>query len=224
MQSTSLVRTVIAATLCAVIPGVTGWAKKKPPDPLAPTRMRLDALQSCLGASEALSTLRKGLLWGWNRQGGPPTLRDRTPAPPPSPDYLESLDLDVKACQAASQIADVGQRGAAMNAIRKDIAVKADDCFKFGMSRKVPVVITTVRGNKVESGWEVFYKWSCAGLLQPKEMRVPNLTSPANVELPPGVYSFRAEKQGSEGKLETIAPREIVVGSAQWVPIELAIP
>jgi hypothetical protein len=224
MQPVSLLTTVMVATLCSIVPGGTGWAKTKPPDPLAPTRARLDALQACLGASEALSTLRKGLLWGWNRRGGPPTLRDATPAPPPSPDYLDSLDLDVNACQEASQMGDQDQRAAAMDAIRKDIAIKADDCFKFGMSRKVPVVITTVRGNKVESGWEVFYKWSCACPLQPKEIRAPNLTSPANVELPPGMYSFRAEKKDPDGKVETIAPVEIAVGSAQWVPLELAVP
>jgi hypothetical protein len=44
------------------------------------------------------------------------------------------------------------------------------------------------------------------------------------VELPPGVYSFRAEKKNAAGQVETVAPTEIAVGSAQWIPLELAIP
>jgi hypothetical protein len=223
MPRTSPINAIVSLMLGTLLLGHAAWARK-PADPLAPTRASLDALQSCLGPSEALKTLRKGLLWGWGRPGAPPTLLDNQPAPPPGPDYSESLDTEVKACQAAAQLQDEQLKQATLNAIRKDIEIKAADCFKFGMSRKVPVVITTVRGDKVESGWQVFYKWSCASLLQPQELRVPRLTSPANIELPPGVYSFRAEKRNANGQVETVAPTEIVVGSAQWIPLELAIP
>ena len=164
-------------------------------DPLAPTRAKLDALKVCLGASDALATLRKGLLWGWRKPESAPRLRDAPPAPPAPPEYLESLDRDVRACHIASGLQDEEQRRQVLSAVQKDIEIKADDCHKFGMGRKVPVSIKTVRGDKTEHGWQVFYKWSCASLLQPEEVRVPNLTSPANVELPPGVYSVRAEKK-----------------------------
>jgi len=40
-----------------------------------------------------------------------------------------------------------------------------------------------------------------AVLLQPEEVRVPNLTSPANVDLPPGVYSMRAGVRSPAGQL-----------------------
>jgi hypothetical protein len=223
MPRTSPINAVASLMLGTLLLGEAAWARK-PADPLAPTRASLDALQSCLGPSEALKTLRKGLLWGWGRPGTPPTLLDKQPAPPPGHDYSESLDTEVKVCAAAAQLPDEQQKQAALNAIRKDIEIKAADCFKFGMSRKVPVVITTVRGDKIESGWQVFYKWSCASLLQPQELRVPQLTSPAKLELPPGVYSFRAEKKNATGQLETVAPAEIVVGSSQWIPLELAIP
>ena len=222
MPRTSPINAIVILMLGSLLLGAAAWARK-PADPLAPTRASLDALQSCLGPSEALKTLRKGLLWGWGRKDAPPTLLDKQPAPPPAPDYSESLDTDVKACQAAAQLPDQQQKQAALNTIRKDIEIKSADCLKFGMSRKVPVVISTVRGEKVESGWQVFYKWSCASLLQPQELRVPQLTSPAKVELPPGVYSFRAEKKNANGQLETVAPTDIVVGSAQWIPLELAI-
>jgi hypothetical protein len=83
--------------LCLFLPGHRALARPAA-DPLKPTRAKLDALKSCLGASDALATLRKGLLWGWKTPGGPPTLRDQTPAPPPPAEYLETLDRDVKAC------------------------------------------------------------------------------------------------------------------------------
>ena len=216
------VKTIAMLVLGSLLLCEAGFAKPAP-DPLAPTRAKLDALKSCLGASDALATLRKGLLWGWRKPGSAPTLRDAPPAPPPPPEYLESLDRDVRACEVASGVQDEAQRRLILSAVAKDVEIKADDCHKFGMGRKVPVTIKTMRGDKTEHGWQVFYKWSCASLLQPEEVRVPNLTSPANVELPPGVYSVRAEKRTSSNQVETVAPVTVVVGSIALVPLELAI-
>lgn len=218
MRRTSPVFLITA--LGSVLAAGPAWAK--PADPLAPTRAKLDALEICLGKSDVLSTLRKGLLWGWPKAGGAPTLEPPKPPPPP-PDYEESLDRDAKVCAAASSLPDEGQRRAVLDSVRRDIAAKAEDCRRFGMGRRVPVNIRTVRGNQTENGWQVFYRWSCAGPLQPEELRVPNLTSPANVELPPGVYSFRAEKKNAAGQMETVDPVTITVGSSPTVPIELPI-
>ena len=187
MPRTSPGQKIATLLLGALLPCPAALAKPAA-DPLAPTRASLDALKACLGASDALATLRKGLLWGWPKPGGPPTLRDPAPAPPPPPEYSQTLDRDVKACTLASTLNNEEQRRLVLTAVQKDIEIKAADCHKFGMGRKVPVTIKTVRGDKMEHGWQVFYKWSCASLLQPEEVRVPNLTSPANVELPPGVY------------------------------------
>ena len=221
MARTSLLYSILTVTVCMLLPGAGAWAKPKA-DPLAGTRARLDALEACLGKSDSLATLRKGLLWGWQKSGGPPTLE--TPKPPPPPDdYLETLDRDVSACQAGSALQSEGERRAVLDSVRKDIAVKADDCRRFGMGRRVPVTVKTVRGNQVEHGWQVFYKWSCAGPLQPEEVRAPNLTSPANMDLPPGVYLFRAEKKNAAGQVETAAPVAITVGASSTVPIELPI-
>ena len=212
---------ILMLALTPVLLGVPAGAKR-PADPLAATRAKLDELQKCLGTSDALSTLRKGLLWGWQLPGSVPTLETPKPPPPP-PDYLESLDRDTKVCSAGAALQDEIQRRAVLDSVRMDIAAKAEDCRRFGMGRRVPVSIRTVRGNQVENGWQVFYKWSCAGPLQPQEIRVPNLTSPANVELPPGVYSFRAEKRSAAGQVETVAPVTITVGSSPTVPLELPI-
>jgi hypothetical protein len=217
---------ILKLAVCAVVLSHAGWAKAladKPVDRLAPTRAKLDALQGCLGASNALSTLRKGLLWGWPKPGSPPSLQAPSPAPPPPADYLDSLDRDVRACSVASTLTDPDQRRQVLSAVAKDIEIKAADCQGFGMGRRVPVTIRTLRGTTAENGWQVFYKWSCASLLQPEEMRVPNLTSPANVDLPPGEYFFRAEKKNASGQVQSVAPVKIVVGSAASVPLELAI-
>lgn len=199
----------------------TAGAKPKP-DPLAPTRAKLDALAKCLGPSDALSDLRKGLMWGWNKPGTAPTLEPPKPPPPP-PDYSADLDRDVSTCEAASTLANPDQKRAVLESVRNDVAVKAEDCRRFGMGRRVPVNITTVRRNQAENGWQVFYRWACAGPLQPAEIRVPNLTSPAHVELPPGVYTFRAEKKTAAGNTETVDPVTITVGSSPTVPLELPI-
>jgi hypothetical protein len=212
----------LAMAICSLVLSRAGFAKD-PADLLAPTRARLDALQTCLGPGDALTTLRKGLLWGWRKQDAAPSLKDPPKPPPPPAEYLETLDRDLQACALASRIQDEDQRRIVLAAVEKDIAIKAEDCHKFGMGRKVPVTIRTLRGMVVESGWQVFYKWSCASLLQPEEVRVPNLTSPANVDLPPGVYSMRAEKRTSSVQVETIAAVTVVVGSVPSVPLELAI-
>ena len=216
--------------VCALVLLPSGWvpsgwagAPKGAQDVQAPARARLDALQACVGSSAALTTLRKGLLWGWPKPGSPPSLQAPPPAPPPPADYLDSLDRDVKACSLAATLTDSDQQRQVLNSVQMDIEIKAADCRQFGMGRRVPVTIRTLRGSSAENGWQVFYKWSCASLLQPEEMRVPNLTSPANVDLPPGEYFFRAEKKNDSGQVQSIAPVKIVVGSAASVPLELAI-
>lgn len=221
MPRTSPVAFVFPMALSCVLWAAPACAKPKA-DPLAATRAKLNALEKCLGASDTLSTLRKGLLWGWQKPGSAPTLQPPKPVPPPD-DYLADLDRDVSVCQAALGLADETQRRAVLESVRSDIAVKSEDCMRFGMGRRVPVTIKTVRGNQTENGWQVFYRWACAGPLQPEEVRVPNLTSPANVELPPGVYSFRAERRNSAGQLETVDPVTITVGSSPTVPLELPI-
>lgn len=220
MPRTSAVAFVLPVAL-SVLLATPGWARPAN-DPLAPARAKLNALEKCLGAGDALSVLRKGLLWGWQKPGSTPTLETPKPPPPP-PDYMQSLDRDLNVCEAASGLADEEQRRAVLDSVRKDIAVKAEDCRRFGMGRKVPVSIRTVRGNQAENGWQVFYRWSCAGPLQPEEIRVPNLTSPAQVELPPGVYSFRAQRKNPAGQLDTVDPVTITVGSSATVPLELPI-
>src|SRR5438477_10629151 len=109
MPRISPVRTIATVVFGSVLVCEASLAKPSA-DPLATTRAKLDALKSCLGASDALATLRKGLLWGWRKPGSAPTLRDAAPAPPPPPEDLDTLERDVRACDTASRLPDDAQR------------------------------------------------------------------------------------------------------------------
>ena len=224
MPPTSLVKAILRFGLCSLVLAEAGWAKKPAPDPLAPTRASLDALQSCLGASDTLKTLRKGLLWGWGKESGPPTLLEKQPAAPPGPEYSESLETDVKACQAAAQIQDEQQKQAALNTIRKDIEIKAADCRKFGMSRKVPVVISTRArregGERLAGVLQMVVRQPAAAAGNPG--RAADKSGERGAAARRVLVPRRKEERG--GPARERAPTEIVVGSAQWIPLELAIP
>jgi hypothetical protein len=182
-------------------------------DQMKPAREKLKALQSCMGQEDrVMAFLSRGLLHGWTGH-----------VTPPPAEYLESLGRDLRACEAAGKMEDPEQRRLVLDSVHKDIQIKARDCRTFGMGRMVPVSIVTKHGSKVENGWQVFYKWSCASPLQPQELTVHNFTSPANAQLPPGEYTFRAEKRNSTGQIETIPPITITVGDLISVPLELAV-
>src|SRR5262249_29214057 len=135
----------------------------------------------------------------------------------------ESLDLDRKACRAALEMNDSARRQAVIASVRRDIAIKAADCHRFGMGRVVAVRVTTLRGAQAENGWTVYYRWICSSAFQPDEMRAAKLTSPASLQLPPGEYSFRAERRTPGAKPESAGPAKILVGGAPSADVELPI-
>jgi len=193
------------------------------PPSLDPTRAVLTSLQDCLGTEDsALKDLRQGLVWGWNNKSHTPPPPGHAIPPPPA-EYLESLDRDLKACSAAMQLNDRAQQQAVLAAVHKDIALKAADCHRFGMGRNVDVKVSTLRGAAAENGWTVYYRWICSSAFQPDEMRAARLTSPAWLQIPPGEYSFRAERKASGARVESAGPARIVVGGAPSTDIELPI-
>ncbi len=217
--SRTLIRIAGVLLVCAPLYTASLFAQSTN-DALQPTRDRLASLQTCLGPQNSeLNDLKQGLLNGWkvwkSHHSGPP--------PPPPAEYLSSLDRDIEACAAASQIKDEARRQSILSAVRKDIAIKSEDCHKFGMGRAVPVSISTLRGSVTENGWEVFYRWISSSDFQPEEVRVPQLTSPAVVALPPGQYAIRAQKKLSDTQTQTIAETTIVVGLQPTTDLQLAI-
>lgn len=210
---------------CLLILGRAGAAQPSQSG-LGPTRDRLAQLQTCLGSgNDALSKLRQGLLNGWGASQWKqpyPTLFGPS-IPPPPQEYLDSLDADLRACDLAKKEHDQAVRQAILDEVAKDIAVKAEDCQKFGMGRLIQVKVSTIRGQTPENGWVVFWKWMPAGPLQTVETSMPGVTSPATRQFPPGTYAFRAEKRISSTELRSTETRTIIVGGAQSVDCPLMI-
>jgi len=125
-------------------------------------------------------------------------------------------------------VRDEAQRQRILQAVARDISIKAEDCRRFGMGRNVQVRVTTVRlislqGPSTENGWEVFYKWNCSSDFQPQEMRIPQLSSPASVQLPPGNYTIRAQKALPKAQILKTQPADIVVGLQPSLDVELPV-
>ena len=196
-------------------------------DQLDGVRQRLSALRICLTGNDDVERLSVGLLSGYSNNSGAPSggyrkgYSHQSPLPPP-PDYMATLDQDIKACLYASKIKDPDARKELLAQVREDIRIKAQDCQKFGMGRMVTVHVSTLKGPVPDSGWEVFYKWLCASAFTPAEIRAPQLTSPATLKLPPGNYAIRAQKKTPTAVLnsETVT---VVVGLQPGADVELPI-
>lgn len=197
---------------------------------LNPTRARLQALSNCVGPDfKPLIELAVGLLQGYNGAdygsggsghgyGGLPASE---PIPPPTA-YSESLDRDIQACRAAATLQG-DDRKALVDEVRKDIEIKAKDCHQWGMGRTIAVRVTTMRGAQKDDGWEVYYKWNCASAFQPAEMRAAKLTSPAVIQVPPGNYTFRAQKRMQDNQVVNTQPTVVAVGLNKSVDVQIPI-
>jgi hypothetical protein len=190
---------------------------------LAPVAARLSEISTCMGTEHSqIRDLQAGLLAGWGKW--PAASNNPKLLQPPPPEYMASLDLDLAACRAVSGMKDPAVRRAVLQSVSNDIAVKAADCKRFGMGRSVPVQVVTLHGRDPDSGWEVYYRWLCAGALRVEERRIPKLSSPATIELPPGEYAFRAQKRTANGELAKTDPVNITVGLEQRVECQLSVP
>jgi hypothetical protein len=192
---------------------------------LAPVAGKLSEISTCMGNEYSqIRELQAGLLAGWGKWPAAPGSNNAKALQPPPPEYMESLDQDLVACRAASGAKDPAIRRAVLQSVSNDIAVKAADCKQFGMGRNVPVQVVTLRGKDADNGWEVYYRWLCASALHVQERRIPKLSSPATIELPPGEYAFRAQKRTTTGELAKTDPINITVGLQQQVECQLPVP
>jgi hypothetical protein len=217
-----LFRTVVMALVAVAVSSCPVRAQRFD-SMLAETRAQLDALRFCLGLSFfPLQVLEVGLLRGYGGGSGSYGRGSDWEPPPPPAEYSRSLDEDVKACQAASRLKGE-QKQELLEYVRRDVAIKAADCKKFGMGRMVSVRVTTVRGPQMDDGWEVYYKWDCSSAFQPKEIRAAKLTNPAVLQVPPGNYLVRAQKQLGGQMLKTEQTR-VAVGMEKSGEVQLPIP
>jgi hypothetical protein len=217
---------ILKVLLCVVVLALPGLAQFGSLA-LSPVRDKLESLKPCLPiGSVDLTMLAEGLLGGYGSGFGGGYNRPNRPVfspPPPPAEYLASLDRDLTACNAAYKLKDKAQRSEILTAIANDIKIKAEDCRRFGMGRKIPVRVSTLLGATPENGWEVFYKWSGSSLFETAEVRIPQLTSPATVELPPGAYIFRAQKRASDTAARNTSPVRIIVGLEKTIECQLSI-
>jgi len=215
------------ALTCVLLFDLMGNAQASAPS-LESTRQKLATLGTCLGPdNSAIGELTRGLLAGWGQWKSAIPERTGPPSPPPA-EYLDSLDRDISACAFAGKIPDDARRQLILRAVSEDIAIKAEDCRRFGMGRSVTLRVTTVKtislkGPTTENGWEVFYRWICSSDFQPQEIRVPQLSSPAVIQLPPGNYTIRAQKMTSKKQIANAGPVEVFVGLQPAVEVQLPI-
>lgn len=212
--------------------GTAGWAQGK-----AGSGQSLSGdlfrLQLCLKGDANLERLRSGLMGGYSQasQGyeglGGYGRRVQVPQIPfedtPPAEYMASLDRDVSACDYAARIKDAEERRGVLEAVQKDVEIKSHDCQQFGMGRMVPVRIMTLHGALPANGWAAFYKWSSVSGFPVSELRVPGLTSPAVLNLPPGVYAFRAELTAGDVVRKTNVIT-LAVGGQRMVDVQLPVP
>lgn len=196
-------------------------------DLLDGVRQKLASLRMCLSGDDDIEVLAQGLLVGYTGDSAPAGGYSRgysqqQPLPPP-PEYMASLDRDIKACYQAEKNKDPDLRKELLGEVRQDIHIKAQDCHKFGMGRMVTVHVSTLKGPVADNGWEVYYKWQCASDFHPAEIRAPTLTSPATLKLAPGNYAIRAQKHLPNAQVLNTETVTVVVGLQPGSDIELPV-
>lgn len=165
-----------------------------------------------------------GLTTNWGRMSQDDAL-GKFPA-----DYITHLQTATQVCEASLRQAGVSMsRGAAypdvdIQAFASDLALKVDDCQRFGMGRMVPVEIQIQSGGVSDNGWSVFYKWlpGSSGL-KVIELPFPNPTPNAARLLPPGLYAIRGEKVEKGQKVQT-AITTVSVGGKEKIVFTIAAP
>ena len=176
-------------------------------------------------SNPSIKNLKIGLLIGWpNYYAGAIDGAGPAPAPPAPPkEYQKSLDRDLDVCQAALHNKSGKEQWRFIEAVWQDLEIKDWDCHRAGMGRLIRVSVRTVQHGEVVNGWEVFYRFETTSVLNTEELRFPNLTSPAEAELPPGVYLLYARNflRGKEIKTRPIVLRMFGRGS---FPCDLQIP
>ena len=120
--------------------------------------------------------------------------------------YQESLTLDFRMLAAAAREADEKRAAAILREVADDVRIKANHCRKStrGLGGDVAVQVETRKEDKIDPGWQVFYK--CRIYQFTKEYtprRFPKPSSPTRHELPPGIYVLWAEKPGGPKPLRS---------------------
>ncbi len=120
--------------------------------------------------------------------------------------YQEVLTLDFRMLGAAAKEADGKRAVAILREVADDVRIKADHCRNStrGLGKDVIVQVETRKGDKVDLGWQVFYKYRIYQFSERyTPQRFPKPSSPTQYELPAGKYLIWAEKPGGPKPLRS---------------------
>ena len=113
--------------------------------------------------------------------------------------YQESLTLDFRILASAAREADEKRVVAILREVADDVTVKANHCRKStrGLGADVTVQVETRKRDRIDPGWQVFYKYRIYQFTEKYTPRhFPKPSSPTQQELPAGIYLIWAEKPG----------------------------
>jgi hypothetical protein len=110
--------------------------------------------------------------------------------------YVDSLLNDAKFCEGASpRLDESAQAQAALDSVIHDLTIKSRDCAFHGAGRTIKLTVWTMKGQMLDHGWTVYFRWLAASGLESQETAFPRPSAPTVDNLPPGLYRIRAEKR-----------------------------
>jgi hypothetical protein len=207
---------------------------------VASTWQTLDDLEACFSQLQvkqdvtnefnaAYAQLFLGLVVGYKNvvwvNAGEGHVVDKEDVHPPPRAYQENLLTMVAVCKyiAADSHATDDARNVAALSLVKDIALKAEDCRHFSMGRLINVKFETIKDARNSNGYEILYSWSPDGIHSGPELRAPTLSSPAEAQLVPGIFTIRARKSVGDKVYSTEAIR-IPIAGRETVLCQINVP
>ena len=110
--------------------------------------------------------------------------------------YVDSLLNDAKVCAGAStSLEESAQAQGALDSVIHDLAIKSRDCAFHGAGRTIKLTVWTMKGEMLDQGWTVYFKWLSVSGRESEETAFPKPSTPTFDNLPPGLYRIRAEKR-----------------------------
>lgn len=140
--------------------------------------------------------------------------------------YQVSLDLDFKMLASAAKETDQKRAYAIMRAVADDLKIKAVHCRNStrGLGKDVKVQVETRKVNKIDQGWQVYYKFQIYEFVKGyTPLSFPKPSSPTSRELPPSYYFMWAEKPGQAKPVQSKVKGVEVGKGMQQVEVVLEV-
>lgn len=148
-------------------------------------------------------------------------------APPTAPaEYVASAVALVDLCQPllmsfAPGSPFAGTAKSSLETLFMDLSAKASDAQNTGGARLVPVSVQAVENGKPVDGWTIYSQWLPDATAKPSAFGSP--TPRATRNLPPGAYSFHAEKV-VDGKKISSGEGKVAIGGPPTAYVSIRLP